>query len=294
MIKAFRRTLSFIRHHSLASRHVFMAYIKWIGWQLKSLKRNTFFVFPFVDNTRFFAKKGLTGITGNIYAGLHEFGEMAFLLHFLNKDDVFFDIGANVGSYTILASGVRKAKTLSFEPCGTTFDILVKNIKLNNLEALVSTINKGVGKSNKKVSFTANLDTINHVVEFSNDNTTSIQLVTLDSFFPEYKPSLIKIDVEGLEAEVISGANKLLLDKDLKAIIIELNGSGKIYGSEEEAVHQKLLAHGFYAHSYDPFKRLLSKLDNYGSHNTIYVRDLDFVNDRLTAAIPFQVFNEKI
>lgn len=294
MIKAFRRTLSFIRHHSLASRHVFIAYLKWIGWQLKSLKRNTFFVFKFVDNTRFFAKKGLTGITGNIYAGLHEFEEMAFLLHFLNKDDVFFDIGANVGSYTILASGVRKAKTLSFEPCGTTFDILVKNIKLNNLEALVSTINKGVGKSNKKVSFTTNLDTINHVVEFSNDNTTNIQLITLDSFFPAYKPSLIKIDVEGFEAEVISGASKLLLDKDLKAIIIELNGSGKIYGSEEEAVHQKLLSYGFYAHSYDPFKRLLSKLDNYGNLNTIYVRDLDFVNNRLTAAIAFQVFNEKI
>jgi hypothetical protein len=36
--------------------------------------------------------------TGNLYVGLHEFEEMAFLLHFLRRGDLFADVGANVGS----------------------------------------------------------------------------------------------------------------------------------------------------------------------------------------------------
>jgi hypothetical protein len=52
------------------------------------------------------ARRGMTGLTGNIYAGLHEFADMAFLLHFLRPSDVFADVGANVGSYTNL--GVRR------------------------------------------------------------------------------------------------------------------------------------------------------------------------------------------
>jgi hypothetical protein len=43
-------------------------------------------------------------MSGNIYAGLHEFGDMAFVLHFLRAGDLFADVGANIGSYTVLAS----------------------------------------------------------------------------------------------------------------------------------------------------------------------------------------------
>jgi hypothetical protein len=50
------------------------------------------------------ATSGMTGATGNLYVGLHEFEEMAFLLHFLRPGDLFADVGANVGSYTILAA----------------------------------------------------------------------------------------------------------------------------------------------------------------------------------------------
>nr|WP_316806871.1 FkbM family methyltransferase [Pedobacter agri] len=96
----------------------------------------------FIGNTRFLAKKGLTGVNGNIYTGLHEFHDMGFLLHFLKPEYVFFDIGANVGSYMILASGVGGAKSLSFEPLPETFSILQKNMELNRLDDLVKLENK--------------------------------------------------------------------------------------------------------------------------------------------------------
>ena len=54
---------------------------------------------PFVDSCSLFAQAGMTGITQNIYVGLAEFREMAFLLHVLRPDDLFVDVGANIGTW---------------------------------------------------------------------------------------------------------------------------------------------------------------------------------------------------
>ena len=75
----------------------------------------------------------MTGVTGNIYAGLHEFADMAFVLHFLRAGDLFADVGANVGSYTILASGVVGCRTVAFEPDPVTAAALERNINLNKI-----------------------------------------------------------------------------------------------------------------------------------------------------------------
>ena len=55
------------------------------------------------------------GATGNLYVGLHEFEEMAFLLHFLRRGDLFADVDANVGSYTILAAVAVGTEAIAFE-----------------------------------------------------------------------------------------------------------------------------------------------------------------------------------
>ena len=57
----------------------------------------------------------MTGATGNIYAGLHEFVDMAFCLHLLRSGDLFVDVGANIGSYTVLASKVAGANSVTLE-----------------------------------------------------------------------------------------------------------------------------------------------------------------------------------
>ena len=52
----------------------------------------------------------------NIYRGLFEYEDMLFLLHALRPENIFVDVGANVGAYTILSSKVVNAKSVAFEP----------------------------------------------------------------------------------------------------------------------------------------------------------------------------------
>lgn len=74
----------------------------------------------FVNDARLFVQKGMTGATGNLYVGLHEFEDMSFVLHGLRPDDLFVDVGANVGSYTVLAGAAVGASCVSFEPIPET------------------------------------------------------------------------------------------------------------------------------------------------------------------------------
>lgn len=293
---AFKRTFGFINQHPLARKHLLKSYFKFFTWQVKSKITKELQPVKFIGSIYFFAKKGLTGVTGNIYTGLHEFSDMGFLLHFLRPEDLFFDVGANVGSYTLLASGVCKSRTIAFEPIPSTFNILQKNIELNNIQNLVTLENKGVGKENEFLKFSADEDTTNHIITDNEDYNHFIQvpIVSLDDYFPNEKPALMKIDVEGFETEVLNGVAEILKDSTLKAIIIELNGSGSRYGYDEKLIHKKLVEQSFLAYHYDPFKRTLTKLDTFGSHNTIYIRDLEHVENRVKNAKPFEVFNQKI
>lgn len=294
MVRALKNILKFIWQHPLAKRHLFKAYFNTISWQIKSAFIKKPLIVKFIEHTKFYAERGLNGITGNIYTGLHEFEDMGFLIHFLKAEDVFFDVGANVGSYTILASGLRQAKSIAFEPIPKSYTMLTKNVELNKLENLVQCENKGVGNKEGKLNFIDDEDTKNHIVLEQNYKSIAVDIVALDKFYPHFKPSLIKIDVEGFETEVLNGAKKILNDPTLKAIIIELNGSGERYGFDDLTTHNSLLAAKFLPYSYNPFKRELTRLNLYGKVNTIYIRDIDYVNNRLNTAPSFMVFNQKI
>ena len=87
---------------------------------------------------------------------------MMLPLHFLRDGNLFLDIGANVGSYTVLASGVGRAKTWSFEPDPDTLR-LKRNIAINNLEALVKVHERALGAEQGEVAFTVGLDTMNRI-----------------------------------------------------------------------------------------------------------------------------------
>jgi FkbM family methyltransferase len=271
--------------------------IRFALWQLQTLASpQKLRIKPFIKSVKFYARKGLTGITGNIYVGLHEFNDMAFLLHLLTPDDVFFDVGANVGSYTMLASGVRGAKSIALEPVASTYNILSKNIALNKLERLTMALNAGAGAAPSTIRFTTNEDTTNHVLSAheSADNAIEVPVVTVDSLLIHDHPTLIKIDVEGYETEVLNGMVNTLNSSGLKAIIIELNGSGQRYGYDEEKIHQLLLSHGFNPYSYDPFKRELKLLQTYGNNNTIYCRHLNVIMPRLKNAPGIKIMGETI
>jgi len=295
-IKSLKIIFSAIDKHPLAKKHKIHAYFIFLKWQLSQM------IFPgirkvkFIGNTFLLAHKGMTGATGNIYCGLHEFEDMGFLLHFLRDEDTFIDIGANIGSYTILASGVCGANTISFEPVPETFIHLQNNIKVNGIEKLVSLHNEAVGAAAGKLNFTSGLDTVNHVLlgdEIKDTKIIEVKVNTLDAKMENsHSLLLIKIDAEGFETEVLNGMEITLENKLLKAIIIELNGSGMRYGYSDQSIHEKLLANNFLPYKYDPFNRKLSPLATFLETNTIYLRDYSFVEERITSAKKVSVFSE--
>ncbi len=284
-MKKLLKIIRFINNHPLTKDKKRTALLSFVRWQFISRLFPFPFIYPFVEDTKLIIKKGMTGATGNVYVGLHDFEDMSFLLHFLRDRDVFGDIGANIGTYTILASGVVKAKTIAAEPVPGTFKHLLNNIKINDAEDLVSAINMGLGAVEGDVTFTKNHDTVNHVVEentYSQDETIQVHIVTLDQLFLNNHPALLKIDVEGFELNVLKGGSNILKSYDVKAIIIELNGSGNRYHTNDAEVHNLLLSHGFLPYLYHPFKRQLENITQFaGRVNTIYIRDRSFVENRV-------------
>ncbi|UOE48330.1 FkbM family methyltransferase [Mucilaginibacter sp. SMC90] len=296
-MNAVKRTVGFILDHPLGKRHPVKTLWRLVWWQVQlQLSPKKLIVKRFVGPVKFYAKRGLTGITSNIYTGLHEFFDMLFLLHFLKAEDVFFDIGANVGSYTLLASGITGAKSIALEPVKSTFDILSSNIELNALQGKVKLINAGAGPVPGEIRFSADEDTSNHVIAENENsaNSIAVPVITIDSLLNQYQPSLIKIDVEGFETEVLKGMTATLNSPALKAIIIELNGSGARYGFNDLDIHNLLLSKNFAAYYYDPFTRQLKNAPSYGTHNTLYCRDLAFVQERIEKATPVKILGEAI
>jgi FkbM family methyltransferase len=289
----------FIDQHPLAGRHKIKAYSRFIIWQITQAISPSEKIVSYIGNTKLSVKKGMTGATGNIYTGLHDFSDMGFLLHFLRKGDLFFDIGANVGAYTVLSSGCAGAKTISCEPVPAVFGSLKKNIQINHLDALALAYNIGLGSAKSLLSFTSNHDTVNHVVlDGNNENEAEIIEVAVNMFdnlaLKEGVPDLVKIDVEGFETQVLEGMTGSLQDKRLKSIIIELNGSGGRYGFDEKLIDLLLRSHQFFPYHYDPFTRNLVALEKPGKDNTIYIRDIEFAKERVANADKIKVFSENI
>lgn len=277
--------LSFITNHPINQDQKLSAIARFIQWQISSRLAPGAIVYDWIDGARFLVRTGETGLTGNIYTGLHEFADMGYLLHVLRKDDVFIDIGANVGSYTILACAARAAHGYAFEPIPSTFSRLSENIRLNGIESMVSALNVGLGKEEGNLSFTSDMDTVNHALaegEYSQKSIT-VKVVTLDEVVTVDAPALIKIDVEGFETPVLEGARMILQNENLHSVIMELNGSGERYGFDESKILSMMLEYNFKTFSYNPIKRELINLGgkNLGSGNTLFVRNEQFVRERL-------------
>ncbi len=282
-----RSILRFIYNHPLNQKRKLRAIAQFFYWQFYSRLIGGKKVHRFTDRSKLYISKGMTAATGNYYCGLLEVYEMSFLLHFLKEDDLFADIGANIGSYTILASAHARARSVSFEPSPFTFEHLKENIALNAIADKVELLNLAVGEEDGILKFTKGLDTVNHIATNDNNPTIDVKVVRLDDQLKEV-PSLMKIDVEGFETPVIKGGMRVLKDPKLKAIIMELNGSGRKYGFNEDEILINLKELGFEEFSYDPFERRLIPV-NHNSDNTIFIRDVEAVQKRLMDSEPISI-----
>jgi len=241
---------------------------------------------PFVNGTYLLTTRGMNASTGNWYCGLQEYEGMSFVLHSLRPGDLFVDVGANIGSYSILAGACEGVKVIAFEPVPRTFSWLQKNIKINALENRIEAMNIGLAEQKGSINFSSNLDALNHVVlqEKHNTSVVKVDVNKLDDILDHKYPTVIKIDVEGYELQVLNGAKKILDNPSLIAVIVELNGAGKRYGVDDEEIHKLLLSKKFETFKYNPLKQQLISLNGKFSSvdNTLYLRKLNEVKQRIS------------
>jgi len=324
--------LRFILNHPLNRRHKLRALERFLRWQVGSRLAPGPVIIPFVEGTRLIARPGLMGATGIYYTGLYEFEEMAFTLHALRPGDRFIDIGAHIGAFSVLAAGAVGADCLAIEPVPASFAHLQDNINLNALAGKVRLLNVGLAAQPGRLPFTTTKGAANGVIPVGAQGSRpdamphhiDIDVLPLDALTVEFTPTMLKIDVEGYEHEVIAGAGKTLADERLIAILIELRGHGARYGFDETLIHQRLLDHGFQPFTYSPLSlegrgvggegqtpihqtvaggkrepsgnHLLFPLPgiNHLAGTTIYIRDLAQVQQRLATAPRFKVLGQEI
>ena len=271
-------TLRFIASHPLSSKRPLAAYWRYARWQIESRLRKEV-EFDWIAGSKLIARNGMTGATGNIYCGLHEFADMAFLLHLLRPGDLFVDVGANIGSYTVLASGVCGARSIAVEPAPETLQSLKRNVEANKIGNRTRLIESALGAEAGTVRFTVGQDTTNRIANHDDEETREVRVQTLDEILSELSPVLIKLDVEGYEPNVIAGAAETLRKPSLLAVLTE---------TADNKVSAGLNGAGFQKASYAPFQRKLTMggrgADTQQSANTLFVRDRLSCDARLSDA----------
>jgi len=288
---SFLSSLAFVMRHPLNRAASAAALLRVLRWQIGSRLLAGPIALPFVDDTYLFAARGMTGATGNWYCGLHEADDMAFVLHMLRPGDLFLDVGANIGSYTVLAAGGAGAKVISVEPIPATFEKLQVNVVLNKLSERIELHCAGLSDTRRTLRFSSEQDTMNHVLVHGEQvPAIEVPVLELDDLLAGRVPQIIKIDVEGHEKAVLSGAARTLSNPGLTAVIMEVNGSGVRYGIADDELLAVMRDHGFEPMHYDGILRQVSDWRATGG-NAIFVRHRSAIAARVADAPKHRLVN---
>lgn len=150
---------------------------------------------------------------------------------------IFYDVGANIGSFSLIAAKLGKVKAVySFEPSYTTFRTLCENIRVNRLTNRVFPFQFAVGGKTGIETFYYsslvpgssfhNLGGKSQYLDSAAKEALTMGLasVTLDDFvcvFKAPKPNYLKIDVDGIELDILRGMHMLLSSEDLRSMCVE-------------------------------------------------------------------------
>ncbi len=172
---------------------------------------------------------------------LPDFAEMRTWQRHLGPGDLFVDVGASVGLYSIIAAE-QGAELICLEPLPRAREQLVENLALNGYDAEV------VPKAVADQPGTMNLGGVDaQRVHLSSDGDgITVDVDTLDSVIGERRVSGLKIDVEGAERRVLLGAHRLLTDQRVDLIQLEWNDMAQVnFGEDREPVAALLEAAGY-------------------------------------------------
>jgi len=147
------------------------------------------------------------------------------------RTDIFWDVGANVGLYSIFAAKIKNCKVYSFEPSVFNLEILARNINKNNLQGKINIIPLSLSNKNCEGSFNIASDSYGSALSsFKNKknkkNIYSYQTISFNSDFLINnkiieKPDYIKLDVDGNEIDILNGIEKNI--SKVKSIILEMD-----------------------------------------------------------------------
>ena len=154
---------------------------------------------------------------------------------FINENDVVFDVGANVGIFSLFASKVKGTKIFSFEPHPINFRVLQENIQQNNFTDKVVCIDKALA-INEETRYLVEGEIpgghklLNDRDVNSNKSLLKIEAVTINSILKKYnldKIDFLKLDCEGAEGEIINSLGKEGLQK-INKIALEFHDNHSI------------------------------------------------------------------
>ncbi len=169
------------------------------------------------------------------------------ILSVVEADDVFYDIGANVGIYSCLVGNrLDSGSVVAFEPTPDACDVLHRNVNRN--DAPVEVFNLALSNANGTARMAVNGQTGHQFAE-GVGGTIEIETRRGDDLVDEHKlqpPNVCKIDIEGAEYLALEGLRETLSDPNCRRIFCEIH-TEKIreIGGSADAVETLLRDLGF-------------------------------------------------
>ena len=145
-----------------------------------------------------------------------------WIKNYMNENSIFWDIGANIGQYGVLAAKLHNCKTYFIEPEPHNYSNVCLNILLNEL---IECEPISIGLSDKQgyntISIKTNAGQSNNNIESTSRYNQNIWTDTIDGLVSKnfIAPTHLKIDVDGVELKIIKGATNTL--KNVESILIE-------------------------------------------------------------------------
>ena len=155
----------------------------------------------------------------------------------LPPEAVLWDIGANVGVFTLYAAVARRARVLAFEPSAANFHVLARNVSLNQLNDRVTaycvalsgttelgTLNVASPDMGTAMSHFGKAGEMSRYWSGGGGASHGMVGLTVDEFIERFQPSFpthLKMDVDGLEWPILQGAVKTLRDPRLRSAMVE-------------------------------------------------------------------------
>ena len=216
----------------------------WFSFQVNGALRKKRRIVTIGERTKIWAELHQVSAVA-AYANPPEWCEMRTWHAHLRPHDLFVDVGANVGLYSLFAFDCE-AEIIAFEPDQGARARLQENAVLNNART-IEIRSEAVADRSGEMHFTQGLGLMNQLVlHESVGSTVSVPVFTLDEVIGERVVAGLKVDVEGAERLVLEGAARALSTHRIKLIQLEWNDySDKLLGEDRTPVADLLRDHGY-------------------------------------------------